>query len=112
MTTELPGATLIARDLDDLAASNPIRDGRVSPHRLFDGDGFRLRHLAFDRGAVLAEHVAPRPILVQVLIGQVRFTVGAEQYRLVPGSILHVDANVRHAVVADEPSRLLITFLG
>ncbi|MBS1905834.1 MAG: cupin domain-containing protein [Actinobacteria bacterium] len=114
MTTapDAPAATLIARDLDELAAQNPILPGRVSPHRLHDGDGFRLRHLAFDTGAVLAEHVAPRPILVQVLTGRVRFTVGENVHELVPGSILHVPANVRHEVVASEPSRLLITFLG
>ncbi|MBS1673357.1 MAG: cupin domain-containing protein [Actinobacteria bacterium] len=105
-------ATLIARDLDDLAAQNPIRAGRVSPHRLHDGEGFRLRHLAFDEGAVLAEHVAPKPILVQPLTGRFRFTVDGVEHLLVPGSILHVPANVPHHVVADEPSRLLITFLG
>ncbi len=111
-SSEPQDATLISRGLDELAELNPIRDGRVSPHRLHDGDGFRLRHLAFAEGAVLKEHVAPKPIIVQVVEGRVRFGVGETTYDLVPGSILHVGANVPHEVVADEPSRLIITFLG
>lgn len=108
-----PGSsTLISRDLDDLAARNPFRPGRVSPDRLYDGEGFRLRHLAFDDGAVLAEHVAPTQILVQALAGRVRFTVGADMHELVPGAILHVPGGVRHEVLALEPSRILITFIG
>lgn len=105
-------SVLITPGLDDLARANPIQAGRVSPHRLHDGDGFRLRHLAFDAGAELAEHVAPRPILVHVLDGSIRFTVEGTEHTMARGAVIHVPANVPHALVADEPSHVLLLLLG
>ncbi len=103
---------VIAHGLDDLAQQNPIKDGGVSPHRTYDAEGFRIRHMALDAGAVLEEHTAPRPIVVQVAMGAVRFDVDGEQHDLTQGAIIHVAANVPHAVTARVSSRLIITLIG
>lgn len=73
-----PVAVVIASGLDELAEQNPIKAGGVSPHRTFDGTGFRIRHMALDAQAVLAEHTAPDLIVVQVVEGAVRFDVDGE----------------------------------
>jgi len=105
-------STLIAAGAAELLAGNPIQAGRITPHKAFDGDGVRIRHLAMDANTVLTEHSAPRPILVAVASGRVRFTIGEVTHTLVPGGIIHVAASVPHAVTADEPSHLLIYLLG
>ena len=112
-TTAAPTtAVLIAAGLDDLALQNPIGAGTVSPHRTFDGEGFRVRHLAFDAGAVLAEHTAPVPIIVQVVEGSVLFDVDGHGYELTQGAILSVGGQVPHAVTARERARLIVTLVG
>jgi len=112
MTPTLPLSVLVASSLEALALQNPITEGTVTPHKTFDGEGFRMRHLAFDAGAVLAEHSAPDPIIVQVVEGAVDFAVDGHTYELSRGAILHVAANVPHEVTAREKSRVVVTLLG
>lgn len=112
MTTPPPQYHLIAAGLTDLAEQNPIQPGAVSPHLTFDGDGFRIRQLAFDTGAVLAEHTAPVPIVVHVATGSIVFEIAGQRLELASGAVLHVEAGVPHQVTAREPSRLVVTLLG
>lgn len=113
MTAPVPdSARLIAAGAAELLAQNPIQPGRVTPHKAFDGTGVRIRHIAMDANTVLTEHSVPRPILVSVVAGRVRFSIGEVTHTLVAGGIIHVDASVRHDVAADEPSHLLICLLG
>lgn len=112
MSSTLPLAVLIASGLGDLAQDMPIVDGTFKPYKLYEGPGFRIRQLAFDAGAVLGEHSAPDPIVVQVVDGAVAFEVDGTTYELRRGSILHVAANVPHALTARERSRVIVTVVG
>lgn len=105
-------STLIAAGAAELLAANPVQPGRITPHKAFDGAGVRIRHLALDANTVMSEHSAPKPIIVAVVSGRVRFVVGDVTHTLVPGGLIHVEPNVRHEVIADEPSHLLIYLLG
>lgn len=107
-----PGYTLIAADAAELSGANPVRNGRVSPRKVFDGAGARVRHLAFDAGAVLTEHVAPRAILVSVAAGRVRFTVRGVTHEMAAGGMIQVEAGVPHELAAEEPSDVLLILLG
>lgn len=107
-----PTSTLIAAGLPDLAARNPATPGGASPHRTYDGEGFRVRDISFDAGGVLAEHATPDPIVVVTLRGTVRFRVGETTHVMPAGAVLHVAAGQRHEVTADEPAHLLVTLLG
>ena len=71
----------------------------------------RIVNISLAAGARLAEHSAPHPILVQVLVGQIEFTCADEVTRLAAGGLVSVAGGVRHAVRALTPSSLLITFL-
>lgn len=112
MSSTSPRVVLISADLDALAQGMPIVDGTFKPYKLFEGPGFRVRQLAFDAGAILGEHSAPDPILVQVAEGSVGFEVDGSTYELGRGSILHVAANVTHALTARERSRVIVTVVG
>ncbi|UJP10366.1 cupin domain-containing protein [Microbacterium sp. KUDC0406] len=104
--------TLIAVSAADLADRYPIEDGRVRPHKTLDGDGFRIRTLVMDAGAVLREHRAPVPILVQVASGRILFRVEGAEHDLAAGGAIQVDASVPHEVEAVDPSHVLLVLLG
>lgn len=112
MTRDTSRATLITSGIDLLREQNPIREGRVSPERLFSGEDVRIMHLALDSDAVLTEHSAPSPIVVQVIEGAVRFDVEGVSHELGVGGMVHVAAAVPHAVTpVAGPARLLIHLL-
>ncbi|MGO2985458.1 MAG: cupin domain-containing protein [Brevibacterium aurantiacum] len=102
---------LLAGGLAELATQKPVRDGSVSPHRTYSGEHVRIRHLAFDAGVVLAEHSAPRPVVIIVVEGEVLFTVGTDTHRLSAGAVLHLDQGISHSVTAVETSRLVLTLV-
>ncbi|WP_336646421.1 hypothetical protein [Microbacterium sp. USHLN186] len=96
----------------EIIAAHPIEPGRVRPHRVLDAEGLRVRLLAMDTAAVLREHRAPGPILVQVLAGGIRFRVAGTEQVLSPGGTIHVAAGVLHELEADAPSHVLLVIAG
>lgn len=96
MTRDTSPATLITSGTDLLREQNPVKEGRVSPERLFSGEDVRIMHLALD--AELTEHSAPSPIVVQVIEGAVRFNAEGLSHELGVGGMVHVAAAVPHAV--------------
>jgi uncharacterized protein (DUF2249 family)/quercetin dioxygenase-like cupin family protein len=101
--------TLIAVDLETLLRAQPIEAGKVRSRRIFAGTGATMVRLSLDAGETLKEHIAMTPILVQVLSGHVTFEVGRERIDLATGAIIHLDANLPHAVEALTESHLLLT---
>lgn len=103
---------VISTGIDALAEQRPYPGEGVAAHRTYDGDGVRLRQVAFEPGAVLAEHIAPVPIIVQVVEGAVAFRVEGVEHELARGGFIQVDARVPHEVEARGASRIVITLIG
>lgn len=95
-----------------LVAAVPVEPGRVRSRKLFAGAGTTIMGLALDGGAVMREHRAPVPILVQLVEGEAVLEVDGRRIALVPGTLVHLEAGVRHQVEALTVSRLLLTLLG
>jgi quercetin dioxygenase-like cupin family protein len=66
---------------------------------------------AFDAGEELSEHTAPFDALALTLSGALVITIGGVEIRTSPQTIVLMPANVRHAVHATEPSRMLLIML-
>lgn len=66
---------------------------------------------AFDKGQKLSEHTAPYDAVVQILDGKARLTIGGEDLETVAGRIIIMQANVPHAVYADEQFKMLLTMV-
>lgn len=66
---------------------------------------------AFDAGEGLTEHTATRPAIVQVLSGRLRLTVDGDDVDVRPGTWVHMEPGAPHALVAEEPTILLLTML-
>jgi quercetin dioxygenase-like cupin family protein len=74
---------------------------------LLDVTGF-----GFDAGEGLTEHRASRSAIVEVLEGRLRFTADGEEFDAGPGFWLHMAPDTPHALVAVEPTLMLLTLVG
>ena len=66
---------------------------------------------SFDKDQALSEHTAAMPAVVQVLEGRLRIDADGQSVELVPGDILHFGTRLPHAVLALEPSKMLLLML-
>jgi quercetin dioxygenase-like cupin family protein len=98
--------------VEDMLAEAPVQPGTVKPSSVLKIGPFSVIVFAFDAGVELREHHAPVPVLLQVLDGRVRVEAEGQSVDLVPGGLLHIAPEVRHRVIAAEPSRLQLTVLG
>ncbi|GAA0195210.1 cupin domain-containing protein [Glutamicibacter creatinolyticus] len=105
-------STLIAQSVQDYVERNPVKSGKYSAKRIFAGQMVQITEIALDAGVELPDHKARTPILVQVIDGEVDFTVGGEVHRLGVGGVIHLEEMVPHAVFAPEPTRITVTFLN
>ena len=95
----------------DLAAEVDIPAEGTLSRVLYSDDLIRVVVFAFDAGQELTEHTAASPAVVQTLTGRLRLTLGDETVEATPGSWAHMPARLPHAVVALEPSKMLLTLL-
>ncbi|MDD5184757.1 MAG: cupin domain-containing protein [Paludibacter sp.] len=66
---------------------------------------------AFDKGEFLSEHTAPFDAIVQVLDGKGEAIIDGKVIELNVGESIIMPANVRHAVVAVEKFKMLLTMI-
>lgn len=106
------GAELVLSDAAALVAAVPVEEGRVRSRKLFAGSGATVMGIVMDAGAVMREHHAPVPILIQLAHGEAVLELGGRRVALVPGALVHVEAGIRHRLEAIAVSRLLLVLLG
>jgi quercetin dioxygenase-like cupin family protein len=107
LMTPAPAYTFIPHLLDGIEVPN---DGTLS-RVLFKSDGLRVVAFAFDEGQELTDHTAAVPAILQVVRGRLGVTLGGEMVEMSADSWVSMEANVVHAVVAFEPSVMLLTLL-
>ncbi len=104
MTNE-PSFTVLENLLDEVEIPKNGTLSRV----VFNAGGLRVVLFAFDTGEQLTDHSATVPAIVQVIKGRLEITLGDQTIEIDPGSWIHMDANLTHAVVALEPSVMILT---
>lgn len=104
---DTPPATVI----NSLVAEVEIpKDGTLS-RVLYKDDNVRLVLFAFDTDQELTEHTASMPAIVQIISGRAELVLGEEKTVAVPGTWVHMPAHLQHAVLALEPTILLLTLI-
>jgi quercetin dioxygenase-like cupin family protein len=66
---------------------------------------------AFDTDQELSDHTASTPAIIQVLSGRLVLKLGDDETQVQAGAWVHMQANLRHAVRALEPSVMLLILL-
>ncbi len=100
-----PLFTLFPHILDDIEIPENGTLSRV----LFSSGGLRVVVFAFDEGQELTDHTAAVPAVVQVVHGLLQLTLGDDVVEIAADSWVHMEANLNHAVLALEPSVMLLT---
>lgn len=97
--------------IEDLAAQVAVQAGAVVSKVVYRDADLDVTVFAFDTGEGLTEHSATRPAVIQVLTGRLRLTVDGEDVDLRPGGWVHMDPGAAHALLAEEPTVLVLTLL-
>ena len=111
MTISATASPVLVSGAEELAAATPIVAGEVKVYPVAKRPGITLMCISFGEGAVLPEHIAKGPILIQTITGAVKVDVEGREVDLGLGGVLHLDAVVEHAVRAPVRSRVLLTLL-
>jgi quercetin dioxygenase-like cupin family protein len=98
----------VITSLDETVAIQP---GSIVSKVVHRGDDLDVTVFGFDAGEGLTEHRASRAAIVQVLSGRLRLTADGEELRAGPGFWLHMTPGTPHALVAEEPTVMLLTLL-
>jgi quercetin dioxygenase-like cupin family protein len=91
----------------DLPAHNLMPGGEV---RFIHTDSMTLAYWTFEEGAVLKDHSHPHEQVVNLLEGELEFTLGGEVSLLVPGSAIVCPPGIPHSGKALKPTRVLDVF--
>ena len=97
--------------IPDIATAVDIQSGAVVSKVVYRDEDMNLTVFGFDVGQELTEHQAARSAVVQVISGRLRFTADGEEIDAGPGFWLHMAPNTPHALMATEPTVMLLTLL-
>jgi quercetin dioxygenase-like cupin family protein len=97
--------------LPDVASLVDVAPDSTVSRTVLKAEGARLVLFSFDAGQELTEHTAAVPVLLQALDGRFEITAAGRTVSLGTGDVIHLGTRTPHAVVAREPSRLLLTML-
>jgi quercetin dioxygenase-like cupin family protein len=97
--------------VDDLGALITVQPEATVSRVALQAAGTRVVVFAFDTGQELTEHTAAVAVLLQVLSGRLTVTAAERVVDLSPGGLVHLAARLPHAVIAHEPTVLVLTML-
>lgn len=106
-TTDLSASLTFTGLLDSLPVTPESTTSRV----VVNNQAVRVVVFAFDEGELLTEHASPRAVVVHLLDGAIRFTVGEIEHRMAPGDVIYLAPGEHHALVADKASRLSLVMV-
>lgn len=86
-------------------------EGSVVSKIIIRNERGNLTLFAFDKGEFLSEHTAPFDAILQVLDGRGEVIIDGKSFDLHVGECIIMPANVRHAVIATEKFKMLLTMI-
>lgn len=95
----------------DANATVAIQPGAIVSKVIHRDDDLNVTVFGIDVGEELTEHQASSTAVVQVLAGRMRFSVDGEELEAGPGFWLHMTHGTPHALVALEPTVMLLTLV-
>lgn len=97
--------------VDEAPSMAEYDEGRVKPVSVLKATGANVVIFAFDNGAVLREHSAMQPVLLQAVEGKLTVNIDGQDFELTPGDLLHIEPHVEHSVTAIGQAKLQLTVL-
>lgn len=95
-------------EVHNLAAQIEAGEDKVHFHGVFSNENGGVVLLAFKAGQKLDTHTAPAELMVNVLEGEIEFTMGDTPHRIKAGEFMLVGADVKHSVAAIADSKVAL----
>jgi len=105
MTQSYTNIPDILEQLPDIPADS------IVSRTLFAGDSVKTILFGFAPGQELSEHTASFPAILHFLQGEARLTLGDDEMEAVPGTWVHMPANLPHSVYANTEVAMLLLLL-
>ncbi|MGZ4619149.1 MAG: cupin domain-containing protein [Frankiaceae bacterium] len=97
--------------VSDAVHAVSVQPGAVVSKVIHRDKTLNVTVFAFDAGQELTEHQTGAVAIVEVLSGWLRFTVDGEDLDAGPGFWMHMAPGTPHALVAGEPTVMLLTMI-
>jgi quercetin dioxygenase-like cupin family protein len=94
-----------------LKESISIAEGGVVSKQFIKNKGGNITLFAFDKGQGLSEHTAPFDAIVQIVEGKAEVSIDGKKHLLVEGEMIHMPANIPHALQATEAFKMCLIML-
>lgn len=95
-------------EVHDLTSLIEYGSDRVNFQSIFSNENGGVVLVAFKAGQQLAQHTAPAELMVNVLEGEIEFTVVDHPHILHAGEFLLVGEGVAHSVLAKADSKMML----
>jgi len=95
----------------ELTALVSYTEGGIASRVIARTGGGNVTLFAFDADQELSTHSAPYDVLVVVLEGALRLTIGGAPVRAASGAVVRIPANVPHAVESPQRSKMMLIML-
>ena len=95
-------------EVHKLASQINDHSDRVQVRHIFSNSNGGVTLLGFTAGQKLDEHLAPAELMVNVLEGEIIFTMNGVAHTIGRGEFLLVGEGVPHSVVANTDSKVLL----
>lgn len=89
----------------------PITTDATTSRVVANNSALRVVLFAMDEGQELTDHAASRAVVVQMIEGEVSFTVGDSTHTITAGDVIYLAPSERHALVALTPTRFSLTLV-
>jgi len=95
----------------DLAKeAEPPSDGILS-RTIFNDNYVKVVVFGFGEGEELSEHTASMPAILHLIQGEATLTLGDDKVEAIPGTWIHMAAELQHSVQAKSPVVMLLLLL-
>lgn len=98
---------LMASDTGILVKQIELKD-ESKTIKMLNENGPKVIGLGFKKGQGLEKHSTPTPAFLQVLEGEIEFSISGETYNLKAGSYYQIPAKIEHQLKALQDSRALL----
>ena len=97
--------------IPDLHQALPITDKGMVSRVLQDDDRVKVVLYSFAAGHQMKLHAAPVPAMLYLVEGEAILTLGDESMPVGMGAFAHMPANLKHAIVANTRTLLLLVIV-
>jgi len=108
-TLSNPNYTLIA---DVIATITAIPPDTIVSRTVYLGETMRIILFGFAPGQELSEHTSTKEAVLHFLRGEATVTLDGEQTIATPGTVIRMAPALKHSVVAQTETLMLLTMYG